>query len=63
MAKIVEELKLTVTLRDGETDHNKQDIIQLFDKLITQMINSDNVVLNDSFQEEALDDLISINLE
>ena len=62
MAKIVEELKLTVTLRDGETDHNRTDIINMIDKLISYSVKR-NINLGDSFEEEALDDLASIHIE
>ena len=61
MAKIVEKFTLTVTLRDGETDHNRDDIINMIDKCITESVNND-IILGDSFQEEVLDDLISINI-
>ena len=61
MAKVVETFKLTVTLHDGETDHDRDTIINMIDKLISYSVKRD-IILGDSFEEEALDDLISINI-
>ena len=66
MAKVVETFKLTVTLRDGETDHSRTTIISLLDKLIEfgeAEASHGFMTLDDSFEEEAFGDLASINIE
>lgn len=62
MATIVEEVKVKVIMRDGETDHNHPDVVSMIRKMIEYAIHQD-CILGDSFEEDVLDDLIRVEVE